>query len=222
VCAIGSAFFRFVLCKRFQIQFSHWFCGRLTHNFKSVTHKIIQSTQFFYVNLNGTGMWEAPSEPISTIQISRRIPRGIPHGCSSSRPSVTMIPPSKTHPSPGKPSPPCQVCAASFESLHCVYGQKTGHFCSKFCQEKSIFVCMISGAFFCFVDSSIMMAISAYGKDCLYCLREWWWMSAILLKTHRLGKNFVKSCVVKWVIYIQHVAMDMNTFYDAKWPLIYY
>jgi hypothetical protein len=23
-----------------------------------------------------------------------------------------------------------------------------------------------------------------------------------LLKTHRLGKNFVKSCVVKWVIYL--------------------
>jgi hypothetical protein len=47
-------------------------------------------------------------------------------------------------------------------------------------------------------------------------------MSTILLKMHWLGKNFVKSCVVEWVIYIRHVAMDMNTFYDAKWPLIYF
>jgi hypothetical protein len=39
---------------------------------------------------------------------------------------------------------------------------------------------------------------------------------------HRLGKNFIQSCVVEWVIYIWHVAMDMNTFYDAKQPLIYY
>jgi hypothetical protein len=136
------------LCKRFQIPLTHWFCDRLTHNFKSVTHKIVQSTQFFYMNLNGTGMWEAPSEPVSTIQISRRIPRGIPSGYSSSWPSVTMIPPSKTCASPGKPSPPCQVCAVSFESLHCVYGQKTGHFCSKFCREKSIFACMIGNIFF--------------------------------------------------------------------------
>jgi hypothetical protein len=176
---------------------------------------------FFYVNLNGTGMWEVPSEPVSTIQISHRIPRGIPRGCSSSQPSVTMIPLSKTYPSPGKPSPPRQVCAVSFESLHCVYNQKTHCFCSKFCQEKSIFVCGIGGNFFRFVDSSITMAFSAYGKDFLNCLREWWWMSAILLKTHRLGENFVKSCVVEWVIYIWHVTMDMNMFYDAKWPLIH-
>ena len=70
---------------------------------------------------------------------SRRILRGIPPGCSS----VTMIPPSKTRPSPGKPSPSRQVCAVSFESLHCVHGKKTGHFCSQFCREKSIFACMI-------------------------------------------------------------------------------
>jgi hypothetical protein len=34
------------LCKRFQIPLSHWFCDHLTHNFKSMTHKIVQSTQF--------------------------------------------------------------------------------------------------------------------------------------------------------------------------------
>jgi hypothetical protein len=56
----------------------------------------------------------------------------------------------------------------------------------------------------------------------LVLFETWWWMSAILLKMHRLGKKIVKSCVVKWVIYIRHVAMDMNTFYDAKWPLLYY
>ena len=70
---------------------------------------------------------------------SRRILRGIPPGCSS----VTMIPPSKTRPSPGKPSPSRQVCAVSFESLHCVHGKKTGRFCSQFRREKSIFACMI-------------------------------------------------------------------------------
>ncbi len=94
--------------------------------------------------------WHVRSDfwAVSTIQIPCRTPHGIPCGCSSSWPCITMIPPSKTHPSPGKPSPPCQVCAVSFESLHCIYGQKTGHFCSKFCQEKSIFACAIGSAFF--------------------------------------------------------------------------
>jgi hypothetical protein len=35
------------------------------------------------------------------------------------------------------------MCIVALESLHCVYGKKTGHFCSKLRQEKHIFECMI-------------------------------------------------------------------------------
>jgi hypothetical protein len=61
-------------------------------------------------------------------------------------PAITMTTPSKTPMAPGKPSPAYQVCVFSLESLHCVVYKKTGHFCSKFHQEKSIFARMIGGA----------------------------------------------------------------------------
>jgi hypothetical protein len=56
---------------------------------------------------------------------------------------ITMTTPSKTPTASGKPLPRHQVCVVSLESLHCVYSKKTGHFCPKFCREKSIFECMI-------------------------------------------------------------------------------
>ena len=77
----------------------------------------------------------------TTTKMVRRISRG--------NFIITMITPSKTPPSPGKPSPSRQVCVVSLESLHCAYCKKTGHFCSNFCREKSIFECMIGGAALC-------------------------------------------------------------------------
>jgi hypothetical protein len=38
---------------------------------------------------------------------------------------------------------PSGMCIVALESLHCVYGKKTGRFCSKLRQEKPIFECMI-------------------------------------------------------------------------------
>jgi hypothetical protein len=38
---------------------------------------------------------------------------------------------------------PSGMCIVALESLHCVYGKKTGPFCSKLHRQKSIFECMI-------------------------------------------------------------------------------
>jgi hypothetical protein len=65
---------------------------------------------------------------------------------------ITMAPPSNTPTALGKPSPANQICVVSLEPLHCAYCKKTGHFCSKFHREKSIFECMIGARrFVCFV-----------------------------------------------------------------------
>ncbi len=91
-------------------------------------------------------------------------------GCSSS-PSITMTTPSKTPTAPGKPSPAHQVCVFSLESLHCVVYKKTGHFCSKIFPGKVHFcmhdrLCFMLALSFS-LQTSIMMTISTYGKDCL-------------------------------------------------------
>jgi hypothetical protein len=47
---------------------------------------------------------------------------------------------------------PSGMCIVALESLHCVYGKKTGHFCSKLRREKPIFECTIGSwrfVFFC-------------------------------------------------------------------------
>jgi hypothetical protein len=44
---------------------------------------------------------------------------------------------------------PSGMCIVALESLHCVYGKKTGRFCSKLHQEKPIFECTIGA--WCFV-----------------------------------------------------------------------
>jgi hypothetical protein len=83
---------------------------------------------------------------------------------------ITMTTPSKNPMAPGKPSPPHHICVVSLESLHCVYCKKTGHFCSKFCREKSVFECMIGGTLLALsfaLQMSTTMATLAYGKDSL-------------------------------------------------------
>jgi hypothetical protein len=43
---------------------------------------------------------------------------------------------------------PSSMCIVALESLHCVYGKKTGHFCYKLHQEKPIFECTIGAQLF--------------------------------------------------------------------------
>ena len=59
---------------------------------------------------------------------------------------ITMTTPSKAPTASGKPLPPHQICLVSFLTPHGAYCKKNGRFCSKFCREKSISVCMIGGA----------------------------------------------------------------------------
>jgi hypothetical protein len=117
-----------------KFHFAFGFCGPLAHIFKAACQKCLIYMIFLRIHIGSSFDKRCLSSkllPIWTHRISMWIL------------IITMTTPSKTTMAPGKPLPRHQVCVVSLESLHCVYWKKTGHFCSKFCWEKSIFECMI-------------------------------------------------------------------------------
>jgi hypothetical protein len=151
------------LCKRFQIPLSHWFCGHLTHNFKSTTHKIVQSTQF------STWIWMVlPYEKhLLSPSVLFRFNEGFHVGFH-----VDVL--HHNHPSPWY-LPPRPICLQG-SPLHLArYVQSLLNYYIVYMAKRLVIFAPTftkKSPFLCARLKSITMAISAYGKDCLYCLRD--------------------------------------------------
>jgi hypothetical protein len=92
--------------------------------------------QDFYAFHIGTDL--AKMQPLWPNQYqyeTRRILRGTPHHHDTSLQDNDGTMKAFSYPS--------GMCIVALESLNCVYGKKTGHFCSKLRREKPIFECTI-------------------------------------------------------------------------------
>jgi hypothetical protein len=113
---------------------------------------------------------------------------------------------------------PSGMCIVALESLHCVYGKKTGHFCSKLRREKPIFECTIGA--WCFVFflfervqrwpsiPTARIACCFSTNDCVFCK-----------KTGAFGPNFGKNSPFSHIMMIVtfcQLVCPLNEYNDGR------